>query len=136
VHVGAHSESARCGSGHSLSAQYVTVRTGVGKLSPRNLAPGVAAGIGAGVGLRKTEDERIKDMKIRTISNTESLAIADVTRPNGQQVTRRARAVFRSGMWHLQPVATRDFTYSSTSLENCAEYWENDLRNDRKPWKI
>jgi hypothetical protein len=47
-------------------------------------------------------------MDIRTISDTEVLVIADVTRTNGQQVTRRARA----------------------------EYWENDLRNGRRPWKI
>jgi hypothetical protein len=39
-------------------------------------------------------------------------------------------------MWHVYPVVTQDFTYSSTSLKNAAEYWENDLRKGTKPWEI
>jgi hypothetical protein len=48
----------------------------------------------------------------------------------------RARAEYRGGMWHVYPVVTQDFTYSSTSLKNAAEYWENDLRKGTKPWEI
>ena len=75
-------------------------------------------------------------MKIRKISPIQAVVVVDATRSNGQQVTRKASAKWRGGMWHLQPVPGHDFTYSGTSLDNIAEYWENDLRKDRKPWKI